>query len=340
MNGHSAYGIVIAGEMHSGKTTSCRAIADHYRTIGFNVAICQIDKGIDDVFQYQSTGNPHFVMPLCVAKGTAELEKWLPVGYDLFIFEWTYPDHPEWVINNAYFEVFSPDQINQLFPFPITPANVNNCRYNPMITQAPFIFSDYPGVTNQKTVFNPQLLEMVELTPKLNLPISEKQVVGLGFFPGEFFNIFQNMVWCKQDLQAFDEALQSKNDVILLGHTHSSYQKEIQARLELVDSSADHIICYDPLLFNSKLDPIRCDGANPSMEVIGEINRVLKNAPAGSSLPKIEGQDRYYYNRFDNRYWVRTEYGGIPPICNFGNLTLCNGWVHPINLINEGYLCV
>lgn len=334
-------GIVIAGEWHAGKTTACQILADHYRDMGFAVANIQVSKGIDDVYQYQAGGYMHYTVPLEAAKGKDDLEKWLPVGYDYYILEWTYPHHPEFAIATAYLDIFEQGEVNEIVPWSDYFAGYRT-SHAIAVSRCNYPLWDVPGFSPNRQAYHPELLIQIDLNPQLQIPRSGHAAMGLGYFPGEWFDVFPNFRWYQQDHARFFQDLHRNNpDQVILGHVHSSI---IPAIREAIPEISCSVLSYCPEMHSpaDRLSPITCAGnLLPDAGVTAAIRAHIRDAPVGSPFPAPPGNpDDYYYTRFDNLFWTRTEYRGVPVIRSDSNLTVCNGWVHPMYLIQGGYVCV
>ncbi|QYZ80161.1 hypothetical protein E2N92_12345 [Methanofollis formosanus] len=341
---------VLASIPGAGKTTTALLLHRHFREQGLRVACLQQNKGQSDVHAYLSAGCRHYTIPLEAAKGREDFEQWVPSGYDVYLFEVTWPYAP---IGAAYVDVF--DRINETVPYEAMndwkgyvaafqkkrwsrrlPAHhpdlmelwdmVRDRTVQRIVTKVPEEVEG-PFVDTSHLIHRPELLVADTIEPQMTLPRSDRTAIAVGAFPAEFWDLFPRLSWYGYDYAAFMERYRAEDyDLAVIGMCGGTALK-FRDRPEKSD-----VICYKPSVY--------LDGLQSPKEVLqnrdsfSRIVSTIKEKPVGTPL----GDEGSPYFRLNNRFWTYRPYPDREMIWREENMLFCNGWVLPQYLIREGYL--
>jgi hypothetical protein len=327
----------------AGKTTSIMRLANFFESQGKRVACVQSIKGERDIGLYLKNGMYIYSVPVEAAKSIEYLEKWLPVGYDIYLHEMSMLYKSPIVV--ARMKTIG--KTNEVVPF----ENIDNwdgyidslygkrvsfrdeIKENvtqQLITKVP---KDYAGtITNPHidtdlNIHNAGVLSSIDVTPKMTFPTSDKEVIAVGAFPAEYWDIFPNTKWYGYDVLSFVNRYKKNDyDLAVIGDWANK-----SAKFGFMPEK--QTMCYKPYLY------LRGDvnEFTHNMEITSDKNAILDtimNKPVGSKF----GRDGCLYSSRNNRYWVRQQYQNIDLMTDVGNVTVFNGWVLPQYLIDENIL--
>jgi len=345
---------VLASIPDQGKTTTAILLEKKLKSEGKRVACLQMDKGKFDVSRYLISGCYHYTVPLEASQGKNNLERWLPEGYDAFIFEITFGISP---VASAYIDLFN--NINEV----ISNSYLNNWKYEvsqymekswdqywgayqgnpqfdlmwhwdliharnvqPVLTKIPKPI-DGPCTDLSRVLYHADLLAKDVITPKMQFYKDEKrEVIAVGAFPAEYWDIFPGLIWYKFEYARFMKIIRNKKyDLAIIGACGTNSLK--------LSAPTTHgiIICYQPTVY---LDIPRRVSKKPLKIDFPAMLSTIKNAPVGTPL----SNDGAPYSGYNNRYWTYCWYNGDAPVWCDENIIFCNGWVLPQYLIRDGYL--
>lgn len=335
--------IPLIGQFNSGKTTTSTLLRDILiRDYGMTVANVLYSKGINDLMAHYQSGSNLYFFPLEAVKGRRNLEQWLPVGYDAYIIESAYPHHPEWVISDMLVNILNKEEQNEVIPYTDYRNGQDTSEYQMVITKAPKPIDKCPTVLTNKELHNESFFKVTtELTPRMVMPVSRKEVIGIGYFPGELRHIYpslNNGGWYGFDYASFFKRyLQGDFDMAIIGYVHDGYVDTFRG--------FDHpTVCFYPPAFVDGLKPISITGnLHPDQETSDQIREVLRTKPVGTPLPVPPGDippEQYFYYKYSNERWCRREYYDLPLYHKIGNVTCLNGIVHPKYLIDDGIIII
>ena len=340
---------VLASIPGQGKTTTSVLLEKKLRESGYSVACLQTSKGQYDVHAYLSENCFHYSIPLEAAKSKAEFEKWVPVGYDAYILEVTFPYSP---VGIAYVHNF--ENVNELISYDLQDnwkdyvCQYEKNHWDPLqsqpdydvsslfnqfharnvqqvITKTPVVLNT-PCVGTDKTIYNMDQFAVESIHPKMVLPLSEKKCIAVGAFPGEYWDIFPRMRWYESDYASFKHDFRENAfDVAIIGDS-------LNENLKFHERAKDGIvICYQPSVygnFSRRHDLLPCPADIPAI-----LSRI-KSQPVGT--PISDRGDAF--SGYNNRFWVWNKYPDHDPLWTEENIIFCSGWILPQYLINEGLL--
>jgi hypothetical protein len=310
-----------------------------------------------DTGLHLKSGEYHYSIPIEACKSLEALEEWLPVGYDAFFFELGFPD--AFPLTAAFIDLF--ENINEVVDYETDRVHGSADAYQrsrgrrmpfndlkhgrniqKLITKTPAAIPDKPHVNDRFEVGNPERFKFVEVTPKRTFKQYSKKVIAVGSFPAEFWDMFSDLTYYGADYPTFMEAYKAQDyDIAVIGGRDEN--KTI--KISTIPEPPRQVITYDPAIFERNL------GSNyhgelcnfPHMRQAGcvecDLNYfgvydVIKTQPVGTDVCP-EG---YCYSAFNNKYWVRKVFSEQSVVKREGNKIVCNGWVLPEHLINDGYL--
>ncbi|MDK2889396.1 MAG: hypothetical protein PWR21_27 [Methanoculleus sp.] len=328
---------VLASLSNQGKTTTAIALEKHFKNEGLKVACIQRIKGQYDVGLYLRENIYQYNMPLEAAKSRDAFEKWLPKGYDVFIFELWHPYTPT---GAAFADLF--ERINVPMSYQFSDSwktyveschpdfmlfwdNIHQKEVTKVITKTPACL-DGPCVDEQYQLHMPENFGFDTFEPRMTLPKSDKTAIAAGAFPGEYWDIFPSMTWYGYDYHKFMKRVKKEDcDVVIIGECSNRHLK-----LNYYSRTA-RTLCYQPSVY------LDCQLINE----IGQANtdplavyRTIKEKPVGTPL----GNDNSPYAPYNNKFWAFQQYADSDIIRREENAIYCNGWILPQYLIRDGHL--
>lgn len=329
---------VLASVPKQGKTTTVLLLEKYFRSKGLKVACLHpTTKKQWDVGLYLKNNCHLYTIPLEASKGRKEFEKWLPAGYDVYLFELTYPQTSPTTI--AYISLF--DDVNEVMSYEFKDVwkdyvkeKCPNCgipfwddfynrKVKRVITKTPEVL-DEPCIDNE--LHNVDELVYNEVEGRLVLPRSNKKAIAVGAFPAEFQHVF-DLKWYGYNYKSFFERFREEDyDIAIIGACTNDKMKFRFKPKKLV-------LCYHPPVYIGGLEKYAYDVKTDLRRIYNKI----KTEPIGSEL----GEKSCFYFSMNNRYWITevyTELDLISTLDGFDNIVICNGWIHPLYLIREGYL--
>ncbi len=329
---------VLASLSGQGKTTTAMLLEKYFRSQGLKVACLQPIKGQWDVGLYLKNNCYHYNIPVEAAKSIASFEKWLPVGYDIYTMEISFAYGSP--ISASHISLFQ--NVNEVISYEVKDNWKNYIlgKYGPLpfwddfhsrnvqriITRTPQVLEN-PCVDNIFKLHNADQLVFDSIEPKMALPKSDRTAIAVGAFPAEFWDIFPNLKWYAYDYSSFLQRYKQENyDIAIIGAcTNDKMRFSYKPKKPLV-------FCYHPVVYIENLKnyyhstPVKTD--------LMEIYSRIKSEPVGSQL----GMNDCLYASLNNKFWTFQEYLGLDLISVQDNIIICNGWVLPQYLIQEGYL--
>jgi hypothetical protein len=302
------------------------------------------------VHTYLKNGCRHYTVPLEAAKSRKAFEQWTPSGYDVYLFEVTWPYAP---IGAAYVDLFDP--INETVPYEAMNDwkgyiaafqertwkrrlpeehpdlmelwdRVRDRTVQRIVTKAPGEV-DGPFVDTSPALHRPELLAADSIEPQMTLPRSDRTAIAVGAFPAEFWDIFPSLSWYGYDYAAFMERYRAEDyDLAVIGMCGGT-------ALKFCDRpQKPEIICYKPSVY---LDGLQSPyGVLQNRDRFSRIFSTIKEKPVGTPL----GEEGSAYYKLNNRFWTYQPYPDREMIWRDENIVFCNGWVLPQYLIGEKYL--
>lgn len=343
-NGRQIY--VLSSLNNQGKTTTALLLEKYFRSKGLKVACLQTIKGPYDVGTYLQNNCYHYTIPIEATKSKEVLEQWIPEGYDRYIFEVTFPHGP---IGAAYIDLFH--NINEVVSYEVKdnwnnfvqekyPAfslfwdQVNDRNVQRIVTKVPSKI-DSPCVDTSFNLYHAEELVFDTIYPKMTLPKSDKNVIAIGAFPGEFWDIFPKLKWYGYEyLKFMEEYMEEQYDLAIVGSCLDESMKL------LYKPSKTPVICYQPSCYldtttrSCEHPPVKSDPRDVYLKI--------KEEAIGTPI----GEKGCLYEAYNNRFWVpdydllwntRTRQN-IEILSQEDNVIFCNGWILPQYLIQEGYL--
>ena len=343
---------ILASIPDQGKTTTALLLEKKLKSEGKRVACLQNNKGQYDVAAYLKEGAYHYSLPLEATKSKESFESWVTAGYDAYIMEITYAYAP---CGAVFVDLF--DNVNEVVSYDarehwseyvsdylrnawINAApngtgtsqdvmalwdRVRNRNLKQVITKSPETLVG-PYVDTSRILHNANELVKETIAPKMKFSHSNKKVITVGAFPGEYWDIFPKLHWFGFDYAGFVKTLRRKQyDLAIIGACGAN-------ALKLRDRP-DHgsIICYQPSVY---LDLKRTQTKEPLKESYPTLFSTIKNTSPGTPLcPAGEP-----FSGYNNRYWVYRTHDREEPVWNDGNVLFCNGWVLPQYLIRDSFL--
>lgn len=341
---------ILASYCDQGKIIAALALEHHLREQGKTVACMQKIKGQSDVGLYLKNGCFQYSLPIEAAKNRESLERWMPKGFDAYIISISTAYSP---IGAAFLDLFTEyneiipeewknnwtDSIENLVrPYSSDPKILafweetrkrfhREKKVQPVITGVSTPLDD-PCVDTNARLFNPEKLFMDSFEPKMEIPKSNKKVVAVGAFPGEYWDLFPSLHWYGYDYQKFFLGLVAEQyDLAIIGECSNK-------QLQLPNKPKNkNIICYQPSVF---LDKCRSEEKFRSDRDLHSVYKSIKENPVGTPL---QGEG-FSYRDYRNRFWTFQTYTGLDIIRHEENVMYCNGWVLPQYLMKEGLLGV
>lgn len=345
---------VLASIPDQGKTTTAILLEKKLKSDGKKVACLQINKGPRDVHRYLFENCYHYSIPLEASQSKNAFEQWVPRGYDSYIFEIPLTASPVYI---AYIDLFT--QINEVvdsnlaaewkshvteetkktwdkrwYPSELSPALdlmwywkiVHEKTLKMVLTKVPQQV-DGPCVDLTKQLHHADQMVKEKINPQMNLPNNpKKNVIAVGSFPAEYWNIFPNLRWFQYDYAAFMKSLRAQQFDLAIEGICGANTFKLQS-----PSDQGTIICYQPTVY---LNIKKRISKNPLQTDLPSIFSTIKTSPIGTPLSG-EGEPLSGYN---NKYWVHRYYERDEPVWKDKNTVFCNGWVLPQYLIRDGYL--
>ena len=164
------------------------------------------------------------------------------------------------------------------------------------------------------------------IEPRMTLPRSERTVIAVGAFPGEYWDIFTNLKWYHTDYASFmQEFREGMYDAAIIGMCMSE-------ALKFRDwPKRPLIICYQPSVYH---DLKKYPEHLPPKECFSDILTSIRTRPVGEPIAS-EGST---YSGYNNRFWTYRPYPEKEMVWREENIIFCNGWILPQYLIREGFL--
>lgn len=346
---------VLASMPGQGKTTTSVLLSKHLEKENKKTACLQTEKGLFDVGSYLEAGRYHYTVPLEAAKSRESFEKWLPAGYDAYIMEITFPYSPP---GSAFIDLF--ENVNEIVPYELKDRweeylHQKASEYWGELSDSSAHFTDFlksfndrnvkrvhtktkeridgPFVDNNFSLGNPGDFVYNDISPRYAFPKSGKEVIAVGAFPAEYWDIYPDLKWYGFDYAGFMERYRKENyDLAVIGGC-------LNQNLKFHDRPAGPgVICYHPsVYYKTREISLGHGGVEDPGKVTDdfmEIYRRIKNEPVGTPLGK-EGGILAGYN---NKYWTYRTHPDLDIIKKEGNILFCNGWILPHYLIRDGYL--
>ncbi|WP_094228412.1 hypothetical protein [Methanolobus psychrotolerans] len=337
---------VLASLNNQGKTTTALLLEKYFNSMGMKVACMQTMKGQYDVGTYLENNCYHYTVPIEATKSKEALEEWIPKGYDRYILEVTIPYGP---IGAAYIDVF--ESINEVISYELKDSwknfveethptlmtfwdQFNDRNIQKIITKVPSKI-DSPCVDTSFILHHVEEFVFDTIDPKMSLPKSDKNVIAVGAFPGEFWDIFPNLKWYGYEYFKFMKDYRDKQyDLAIIG---SCLDESIKL---LYQPAKTPVICYQPSCY---IDTAAKYCQRPPVKSnLRSIYVTIKEETVGTPL----GENGCLYETFNNRFWVPNydlwwntrKHPTREILSQEDNLTFCNGWILPQYLIQEGYL--
>lgn len=340
---------VIASYCDQGKIALILALENYYRAQGKKVACLQRIKGQSDVGLYLKKGCYQYSLPLEAVKSRSALERWLPKGFDVYIVGISTAYSP---IGAAYLDLFL--SYNKIIPydwFDNVIGCVQNCiqsysddpeillfwerarqknlqekKVQEAITGVAEPLDCYPCLDKNSVLHHPETLVYDTFEPKMSLPESNKKVIAVGAFPGEFWDIFHDLMWYRYDYMQFVQRLEEESyDLAIIGECSNESLK--------LPSKPENktVICYQPSVYSPFWQP---ENLFQSGKNIGQIPKNIKERPVGTPL----ADNGFSYSAYQNRFWLFQRYPGTDIVRHEDNIIYCNGWVLPQYLMRDGLL--
>ena len=320
---------VLASVPKQGKTTTALLLEKYFKSKGLKVACLQPTfKEQWDVGLYLKENCHLYGIPVEAAKSKKDFEKWLPIGYDIYLFELGFPY--TFPASAAYITEF--DNINEVILHDVKDCwkNFISKEYSlhglqfwdefydrnvqRVLTKTPKAL-DMPCVDDKLGLHNVDEFVFNEVKPKMSLPKSNKEVVAVGAFPGEFQYIF-NLKWYGYDYPSFVERYKKEDwDIAVVGAcTNDKMRFKYRPR--------KHVFCYHPpiyvenLKYYSEVYAIKTD--------LREVYYKIKENPVGSPV----GEKDCFFSSINNKYWTFQTFAGLDLISTLDgsdNIVICNG---------------
>jgi hypothetical protein len=347
--------IVLTSNKNQDKRKAVLALQKKFQDDGYKTAVLVTTNGRVDVYSYLMDQKYHYSIPLEATKSKEAFEQWVPVGYDKYILEITFPYSP---IGAAYIDLF--DNINDVVSndhrdtwkqFVLDPKNkaasidpsehisdlsttpdltsmwdiVHNRHVQILITKCSKPVDD-PYLDNTKRLHNLEKLAVESITPRMVLPVSDKKVIAFGEFPAEYWDVFPYLKWYAYAYEPFLQMLSSeKYDLAIIG-TCSNENLKIKNK-----PKNRPIICYQPSLFQ---DMEKRHRTMSSVEDFLTVFSTIKGKPVGTYICDRNGA----FSGYNNRLWINSNYESSEPLWKKDNIIFCNGWISPKILIQEKLL--
>lgn len=341
---------VMASYCDQGKIALLLALERYYRAQGKKVACLQRIKGQSDVGLYLKEGCYQYSLPLEAVKGRSALERWLPRGFDVYIIGISTAYSP---IGAAYLDLFA--NYNEIVPYDwlgkwtdcvsnliksyspdpgiltfweeARKRNLQEKKVQEVVTGVPEPL-DSPCLDEKRVLHHPEALVFDTFEPRMTLPQSNKKVIAVGAFPGEFWDIFPDLRWYGYDYVRFVQRLEDESyDLAIIGECSNR-----SLRLPIKPKSAS-VICYQPSVYSPPCQPRTVFQSSRNLRRIYE---GIKKEPVGTLL---QG-DEFSYSDYQNRFWLYQTYPGTDIVRHEDDVVYCNGWVLPQYLMRDGFLGV
>jgi hypothetical protein len=342
---------ILASIPDQGKTTTALLLEKKLKAEGKSVACLQNNKGQYDVGTYLKEGAYHYSLPLEASKNRESFESWVTSGYDAYIAEITfaysphgavfvdlfdnvnevvsYGSHQNWKEYVSNYQrnswINAPNGTGTLQDVMSLWEHVRDRNMKQVITKSPDALEG-PYVDISRVLHNANELAKETIDPKMKLPHSNKKVITVGAFPGEYWDIFPKLHWFGFDYAGFMKTLRAEQyDLAIIGACGADTLK--------LRNRPQHgsIICYQPSVY---LNLKRRHSSSSLTESFSSIFSTIKKTSPGTPLCH-EGEPLSGYN---NQYWIYRTHDGDEPVWNDGNTLFCNGWVLPQYLIRDGFL--
>jgi hypothetical protein len=332
-----------------GKTKLVLELYNHFSSKGYRVACLQANKGQKDFKVYIKKDIYHYSIPLEAAKSRAELEKWIPAGFDIYLMEITLSNSP---VDIAYLSLF--DNINEVISSEyldswedyvlkyfednwIHESSNGECKSSD--------FWDYihdrnvqkviigtmgesicPFMDSGGYIHNVNSLVYEEIDPKYTFPVSNKRLITVGAFPGEYWDIYSHMRWYSSKYAKFMERFRNESyDIAVIGDS-------AQEKLKLQSKPKNHpVICYQPGVYDN------IERKEPDMKVNTDFKTFIKNLNNILQGNEISDEDNVL-SRYNNSFRTFKPVPERESVWREGNIVFCNGWIHPQYLISKGFL--
>lgn len=339
---------VMASYCDQGKIALLLALERYYRAQGKKVACLQRIKGQSDVGLYLKEGCYQYSLPLEAVKSRSALERWLPQGFDVYIIGISTAYSP---IGAAYLDLFA--NYNEIIPYDwlgkwtdcvsnlirsyssdpgiltfweeTRKRNLQEKKVQEVVTGVPEPL-DSPCLDEKRVLHHPEALVFDTFEPRMTFPQSNKKVIAVGAFPGEFWDIFPDLRWYRYDYVRFVQRLEKENyNVAIIGECSNR-----SLRLPIKPKSAS-VICYQPSVYSPLCQPRTVFQSGRNLRKIYED---VKKEPVGTLL---QG-DEFSYSDYQNRFWLYQTYPGTDIARHEDDVVYCNGWVLPQYLVQDGLL--
>jgi hypothetical protein len=337
------------------KRAAVLALQKHFQEEGHKTAVLVTANGRVDVYSYLLEQRYHYSIPLSATKNKKTFEQWVPAGYDKYILEVTFPFFP---VGAAYIDLFK--NINEVVSYDLRdtwkqhvldPANragsvdpsenipdleatpdlipmwdiVHKRNVTTMVTKCPSPLNG-PYLDTSKMIHNTDKLAVESITPRMNLPKSDKKIIVFGEFPAEYWDIFPHLVWYTYAPVTFLQMLRAeKYDLAVVGTCNNE-------NLKFRDKPKERpVICYQPSVY---LDLEKREKKMSATMDFKSVFSTIKNQEPGKNLNDTGGA----FSGYNNRFWVNSKYETPDPVWREGNIVYCNGWLSPKTLIQEKFL--
>ncbi|GAB6285787.1 MAG: hypothetical protein STSR0009_19880 [Methanoregula sp.] len=344
---------VLASIPDQGKTTTAILLGEYFQKQGKKVACLQTEKGPFDVNTYLEKNCYHYTIPLEAAKNKKLFEKWLPKGFDVYIFEITYPYSP---IGAAYVDLFK--SVNEIISFDLRDS-WKECVSNEMhkhwgaVNQTNsdvMALWDFFQKRNVKRVYtktqetlgeasvdnkfnlvHPEKFVSVNFHPEYTFPKSNKKAIAVGAFPAEYWDIYADLCWYRFDYAAFMERFRKQDYNLAIIGVCSAESLKFHYTPEKPE-----IVCYQPSFYHNLIHPnlTHSHFYLPLKDDFMTVYRTIKSKSVGTPLGKEGGS----FAGYNNKFWTYRSHSNFELIKQEDNMLFCNGWILPQYLIRDGYL--
>lgn len=290
---------LFAGYHGAGKTTSVNLLKSYFEQQGLRVCTFQRSKNFYDICMYSED---HFILPPAAFANITELEKWLPVGYDVAIMEYViYENFNTTGFSDRYIECIPESQVNEIIisgnPAPERETNIVYSKTDYPMDRSCCFLTDFSVSRIENLVY-------LNVNPKWICPTyPDIHPVFVGTIPPEWYIVFPNYTRRGKELFLKD----CHYDLSIIGAAENL--KKIS------DSLPDDLrcVCLYPPAFNPSCQPYN--------HRVNEMH---------SALQESEYPD-HWYNAFTVAPSISiTEnqvlFNGIPPI----RFILDQGWLSQV----------
>lgn len=335
---------VLASLCDQGKSTTACVLEQYFKKLGKRVACIQSIKGQYDVAYYLEHGCNHYSLPLEASKDQNSLAQWMPKGFDCYIIEISmafiapigaafldlFRNYHEVVSFDLkdnwdnYVRNYLKDQVGVLEKQAFFAA-ARKKKVQRVITKVPQPLDELSVDTNF-VLHHPEKLVPDCIEPRMTLPHSNKKVIAVGAFPGEYRMIFPDLMWYLYDYSRFVKRLrEGLFDIAIIGECLNRDLK--------IPNKPDKVttICYQPSVYLDDCSAIT--SLKRGWDDMA-VYRTIKEKPIGTPLADKE----LLYSTYNNRFWVNQKYSGTDIVHRKDNIMYCNGWILPQYLIKEGLL--